>query len=401
MTLLLLSASQVSLKRECTRKYALRYIAKIESPSTPSQEIGKEVDDEQLQPYLTKGREFDDRVSGEIAASGLAHLPKPGTEGLEVQKHFILPSPSGLFKWQGYLDLWLPFRGAPGFEKVDYDRRGALIPIVGDFKTTKSFDWAKDEDDLAVDVQAQLYATWAMWERKAREVDLLWLYLRTQGARKAQATCLRVSGEHVYEQFLAIDKTGQEIAALRSSAPEEGTETAKEFALSLEPNPEACSNFGGCQYRHICNLSPCDYIDSIDTPKRSLPVVSNATIDLFANLTAKRQDVMGMSDRAVPPPPEDVIPAPFAGINPPEKVLPPAPPVGVVTAPAEEKKSRGRPRKLKPEEEAAVAKTGAELVAEMEANACGGVVKGDDFDAAWAALGDAVKRVVAAIERLP
>jgi hypothetical protein len=95
-------------------------------------------------------------------------------------------------------------------------------------------------------------------------------------------------------------------------------------------------------------------------------------LDLMANLRARAAEappppVMGMSDKDVPAPPEDVIPAAFAapatqptmlGINPPEKDLPPAPPVGI----AEAKPKRGRPAGSKN-------KTGAELTKEMEANA--------------------------------
>lgn len=114
---------------------------------------------------------------------------------------------------------------------------------------------------------------------------------------------------------------------------------------------------------------------------------ANPTLDLFANLKTRQA---GEAPSEVP----------FAGVNPPESKLPPAPPVGVTSeastpAPAADK---GKRTTRKP----SVAKSGSELVAEMAANAAPvaqvtGAGTADDFDAAWAALGQAVKRVVIAL----
>jgi hypothetical protein len=380
------SASQVSLFRECKVKWALSYLAKLKSPSSPSQALGTEVDDTQLQPYLSEGRPFDyTRESGYIAAAGLAYLPKPGTRGLEVQKHFLLPSPSGKpgepapFGYQGYLDLWLPYGGMPEIDD------GA--PIVSDFKTSKDINrWAKTTETLKTDVQSQLYATWAMWETGARRVHLVWLYFQTQGAKKTKRVWATVDAAHVLEQFLAIDKTGQDIEAVAAASPPIGSEAAKEYALSLEPSPEMCGAYGGCPYQHICNLSPSQFIDSI-SPKRSLPIVATSTLDLFANLR-KQNDVMGMSDRAVPAPPADA----FAGINPPEKDLPPAPPIGAVTeSTTTEAPKAKRGRKPKAVE---VATEPATENIELAETVPLPVVSADDFDVAWAALGLALKNVL-------
>jgi hypothetical protein len=414
---LLVSASQVSLFRDgpdddgCKRKYALRYVAGLEEPGTKSQELGKEVDDTQLQPYLKDGTPLDlTRESGLIAAAGLKFLPQPKHPGLEVQKGFVMPSPSKLFSWRGYLDLWLPQRGLPDFES------DGPYPIVSDFKTTTDCNkWAKTPEKLAIDPQAQIYATWAMWTTKARVVDLVWIYLQTRGTRKAKRVHLRVDAKHVFEQFRGLEETGREIYELRTRADVElkgvkDKQAAIDWALSLPPNTNACDKFGGCPHQHLCKISS-NFIDSIDidigrADRRFLPVMQDS-IDLFADLQVRSE-------------------APVVGINPPEKSLPLADPTGAVTAPppvaaseapAETPKAkRGRKPKAAPVEEPiqllgrTFTKSDAEQIeadlaeirgVKMAGDAAAGIdvsrdtdrkLEGAEFLIAWAELGSAVQR---------
>lgn len=366
---LLVSASQISLFDEnadggCKRKYAFSYVCGIKSPGTKAQELGKEVDDNQLQPYLSKGRSIDAHIpAGEIALSALKYLPQPMHPGLEVQKALWMPSPSKLFAYRGYLDLWLPFRGLPDMPS---DEPG--IPIVSDFKTSGNLDWAKTETTLAEDVQAQLYATWAMWERKVRTVDLVWIYMLTKGTkRKSKRVHIRVDGAHVFHQFKKIDALGRQIYELRKAAEGLEGDAAMAFAMAQKPNPSACGAFGGCPHRHLCNLTDLEFVDTLNAPgaatKRYLPVMES--IDLFADLETRKPEA-----------PAEVV---ALGINPPEKDLPEAPAVGAVVIPdaqpplpaSEQKAKRTRRTKAQMAADNAAAsagKTGADLVAEMQAN---------------------------------
>lgn len=340
------SASQVALFRECQRKYAFRYIARIESPPSPAAALGIEVDDNQLQPYFKSGRPFDytqESGSGYIAASGLAYLPSPTVKGLEVQKHFVMPSPSWRehrFGYQGYIDLWVPDSSALP------DIAPAGIPAVVDFKTTSNLKWAKTPEALSTDVQAQLYATHAMYETGARAVDLVWIYFQTKGPRKAIRSHLRVVADRVAEQFAAIDETAKQMVQIRREVTD---------PLTLPPNAAMCEAYGGCPYRDKCNLSPHQIIESF-AAKAALG--SNAmpnAMDLLANLKAKKNGAPAAAPPARPThfgspqtapapteipaaflPPATAAPAPL-GINPPEAGLPAAPP--------QEKPKRGRPPK--------------------------------------------------------
>lgn len=299
----LISASQISLFRECARKWAWRYIAKIQTPQHPSAALGTEVDDTQLQPYLRDGKPFDyTRDSGYIAAAGLAFLPKPMTPGLEVQKYFYLPSPAsgGKFAYQGYMDLWLPD------SSLVPDMPGGA-PFVGDFKTTSDLKWAKSVAALSTDVQAMLYATDALFETGSDVVDLSWMYFQTRGPRKTKRTYLRVTSEHVIEQFKAIENTALELFDAKTNVTD---------PLSLPPSPSQCEAYGGCPFRDKCNLSPTDHLaalaarDSVfNEVQKGLGMSGNSTSSLMANLQAKKARAQGAATAAAPaaaplPPPE-------------------------------------------------------------------------------------------------
>ncbi len=364
----LVSPSQITTFRACQRKWALEKLAGLRSRSTPSQELGTDVDDHQLQPYLRDGRPFDftkANKSGDIAASGLKYLPQPKSPGLEVQRHFVMPSPSSTpgeyapFAYQGYLDLWLPLRGMPDMPIVLVP-----IPIVSDFKTMKDLKWAKTAAQLEKDPQAMIYAAWAMYFTGARVVDLAWINLQTQGARKATRTTHRVDAAHVAAELLELDRTAQEI--MRTRAELEGHEDKQAAALSLEPSPSECKAYAGCPHEALCNLSPLQIIDGLAAQaarRKGLPIVSNtpATSSLLERMRAKK----AAADGATPPPPTHFgspetapapteipaafLPTPSVGINPPESALPPAPPVGTAApaapAPASPPPRRGRPPK--------------------------------------------------------
>ncbi len=262
--------------------------------------LGIEIENEQLQPYLRDGKEFDlDKRAGQIAAAAREYLPPPGSITKEqLQKRFVLPSPSwegrqNPFAYIGFKDMWLVgSKLLPGFE--------GMFPAVVDFKTTSNLNqYAKDENDLRTDVQANLYAMNALIETDAKAVDLVWLYMRTRDTPKAKRTHLRVYPEQVAEQFAAIDETGQQIATLKETVTD---------PLTLPPNPEACSKYGGCPYQHKCNLSPT---------QKLFPQGVNVNMQSSAALLKNLRVRAGA-------------PAEPLGINPPEKDLPPpSPPLTV------------------------------------------------------------------------
>jgi hypothetical protein len=394
-----LSASQISTFMDCQRKWAFKYIEKLEAPQHPSAALGQEVHERQLGPYLLEGREFDfTRSSGEIANELRTLIPVARTPGLQVERQFMIPSPSGDFWYVGYLDLW-----APDSAVVPGMTGGA--PLVGDFKTTSNLAYAKTPETLKTDTQAQLYAAAMMVEEEANELDLVWFYTRTRRPYRGQRVHLRVGGSHVADQFARIDAVGRELFSTRSASPRPD---------DLPPSVRMCDAYGGCPYRHKCNLSPAvqaaavnmertvqnpDFFASLRKdvgappapvpvpagtpgsfavhaagPEASLqpgsylpavapqpagfnPFASHAPMPpaqaagLPAFLTAPSDPMHARQAPAAPVMPAGFTPPSTVAINPPEGALPPAPPVGAAAAPSAapvEAPKRGRPRKDAP-----------------------------------------------------
>jgi PD-(D/E)XK nuclease superfamily len=168
-----LSASQVQLFRNCQRAWAFRYIQGIESPPGPGAVLGGSVH-AQLETYLLGGDlDFTTEV-GYIAASGLAHLPQPGTPGMRVEHEFHFLGPSG-HSYLGYKDVEL-------HPSITRGERGVII----DHKTTSDLRWQKSPETLLTDIQATLYAVDFFRERpNENDVELRWVYYLTRGTKKS------------------------------------------------------------------------------------------------------------------------------------------------------------------------------------------------------------------------
>ena len=358
----LVSATQVELFETCQRRWGFKYLDRIEVPVHPAAALGTEVQDTQIDPYLAEGREFDfTRPSGEIANALRPLLMAPKTPGLRLRRKFLMPSPSSAFAYQGEFDLWAPDSACvPGLE--------GGRPLLGDIKTTGNLTYAKNPATLAKDVQAVLYATDVMVEDGADELDLVWFYSRTKGARRAQREHLRVGGapaasgiaqvssSQIVEQFGRIDEIATKLVAIKLARPK---------VEDLPPTVRACDLYPphGCPYRHKCNLSPAvqaaavnrealimnqEWLDKLRKGQAAPvapvpPAATDAAIPLppWANAPV---DPLHARQPAAPP---VVMPSTVA-INPPESALPPAPPVGVAppaSAPAAAPARRGRPPK--------------------------------------------------------
>jgi len=305
----LFSQSQIASFRECQRRWGWKYLHKLFTEQTPAQKLGDEIEKQQLVPYLTEGRQFNFSAptgSGYMAAELLPFLPQPKTPGLEMQKRLVIPSPSRKangehvgFGYQGFVDLWLPD------SSLVPDMPGGR-PFVGDFKSTKSFDYAKTRETLATDVQANLYAFATMSLTGAREVDLKWMYTRTKGARRAKQVILRVVADQVAEQFQKINETGLELKVIRDANP---------HPLELPPSPDQCEAYGGCPYRDKCNLSPTQINQAfkasaarglgIQEEWKMANVSANPSMGLLAQLQQQRTGVA----------PQPAAPAPTPGVT--------------------------------------------------------------------------------------
>lgn len=352
----LVSASQISLFIDCERKWAFRYLDKIETPPHPSAELGKQVDDEQLQPYLRDGRPLDytlkfqgERRSADIAAAGLHLLPKTNIQ--EIQKHITFDTPDGTFGYQGYIDLWLPQGGLPGSSDDG-------TPCITDFKTTGNLRYRKSAAQLAIDIQANVYARWSFATSHLGVLDLGWIYFHTKKPYRAETTHLRMLRAENTERFEAIDEVAHRLVSIRKASPK---------AEELKPSVHACGSFGGCPYQHLCNLSPTQKTDAgfATWLKQVETTEMNATTNageklvglaaLRARVAAEKEASTGFVIDSLAKG-ETYQSQAMVGINPPESLLPPAPAVGsadtaekasepVQQPEAPPKRGPGRPKK--------------------------------------------------------
>jgi hypothetical protein len=168
---------------------------------------------------------------GACAFEFLHVLPQPGTPGLDIEQHIQFP----------------PFHGYPDvLEPPDADG----IPTVDDHKTCGSFRYAIES--LKDDTQAAIYAHFAFnLYHAAPAVDLRWNYV-TRSRPKLHA---------VHQRVTRADITPT-IERARATALRMAQVTAR-TALELPPNPIACEQYGGCQYRSLCNLTAQDKLTAL------------------------------------------------------------------------------------------------------------------------------------------
>jgi PD-(D/E)XK nuclease superfamily protein len=337
-----LSASQVQTFVNCQRAWAWKYVEGVEEPSSPAAEKGKQVH-AVLEQYLTGGQiDFTTEI-GYIAASGLQHLPQPGTwvdvedrkvwvpaPGLLVEQEFHFVGPSG-HSYLGYKDL-----------ETDDD--------VYDHKTTSDLRWQKTEEELRIDIQATLYAVDHFRKHPDKnEVKLHWVYYQTKNAKKSAVTRLRVQQDETWQRFLEIEKIADQMAVAATKQP-----------LELPPSINHCSAYGGCPHQGRCNLSPFDRMRSHVEQNKLLaslslkkangaaavpppaalaappPVAAPAAVP--ANQLLARMRAAGapaaMTPAAAPPVPTEVPAATGPAINPPEYQPPPIAPPPATPPPA-------------------------------------------------------------------
>lgn len=231
------SASQINTFRDCPRKWRYSRPDAFGSRANPAAALGSGVHGV-LEGWLRDGTPIDptDRL-GAIAMSGVQYLPPPKTCAVEAD--FAIDRP-GDIRYTGRIDLW-----------------NQRLGIVYDHKTTKDLVWAKSEDDLREDVQANLYALAAFDFLDAQRtpvgsVDLVWIYYTTATpykSRKVHLTVMRESAERV---IALADETAREIGQYMDKEPD-----------AVPRNPAACDSYGGCPYLVECGPTAAQRIGSI------------------------------------------------------------------------------------------------------------------------------------------
>lgn len=291
------SASQIATfddtKEGCQRKWAWGRIARIRSPQGVGAALGEEIH-KQIEDYLG-GKPLDfTKPSGYIVSSGLEFIPKPGTPGLVTERQFHFE-----------------------FEKASYmGRMDCEIPsVVHDWKSTKNFKYRLSKEELRKDPQAILYAC-DYFRRHPTELEVKcsWVYLRTEGAKKSVKTEITITQEEAAKGLEALEKISERMAGIYDAAPPlqntpEAQKRLSDYILSLSPNENSCSAFGGCPHRGRCtDLDPLKQIFSKHAKKTEETKKNMSILNKMRGATAP----VAATPKVVEP----------QQINPPEQHLP-------------------------------------------------------------------------------
>lgn len=233
------SPSQVSTYEDCPRKWAFSWLDGLEGPKHPSAIRGIKVH-RHLELWLKKRVPPGGNEEARVAQVMLPHLPPPH---LVRQEHVEMPAGLliGDVRFVMVLDLFVPSLSVP-------------VPVVHDHKTTSSFDWALTPDVMHEDVQASLYAAWAMVATKCGEVDVQWTYGLTKGAPRAHPVRARLTLPMIQDRLRRSVESAREMREILEAGGS---------AIDVPYDASACEKYGGCPFQDRCNLTPQDRMESI------------------------------------------------------------------------------------------------------------------------------------------
>lgn len=349
-----LSPTQIELHRACPRKRFIKNALRVPMAQSPSAAVGEAVHTVQ-EDWITQGKEPDGnqrvtysnkytgqpehRFPGQIFMKGRHLVPAPGTAVAESK--FKMQTPGGFV-----------FMGAR-----DWVRKPEHGLQLGDGKTTTSPIYALRSDELATDVQNNLYL-FDLWTNPASPARIggqpppavipsRWVYYLTDEPKqpnKRFATDLHLvkwqswvsanrpaawgvehiaTFPHVIKQVEEIDATALEIVTIQEQTTD---------PMKVRGNPHACEEYGGCPYANTehCRLTTADIYgrgleQHAQAEVRDMDTMSAA----IANAQALAAKLAAGNPGAVVAPP--VVAAPPVAVPPP--VVPPpvmvAPPVTV------------------------------------------------------------------------
>ena len=240
------SPTQISLLRECERKYAFKYVKGIRQPTTPAMQFGLEGHD-LLEQWLRHGDYPPDTDVGLTARQGIRDgwLPTPH-DSLMVEIGMILRLPDLGANIIGLADCIVP----PSSE----------IPIVIDHKFTSALKWAKKAAELRNDPQSLFYTRWVREYFEVLKSKARWIYYagtKPKGGERPR----KPAGAQKVELILAHnDKTWDAMRAdiariveLRATKPD---------PKSLKATTSSCDNYGGCPYKRVCMKQPGRFFPS-------------------------------------------------------------------------------------------------------------------------------------------
>lgn len=278
------SVSQIETFELCPRKWAFEKMDGVYVKPNKFAALGTEVHDV-LEDFLSKGKPIDtDTVAGRIAKPGVKYLPFPKTPGMRVEKWFSI-----IFGVAAY-------RGLKDVEIIQANR---ARPLVLDHKTTRSWKWKKSKQELLSDTQAGIYAADAMQKTGAEEVDLRWVYYKTEGKPNSDPVDAVINREQVSRILTRTDQTARRIVQV--------LQTHKR-ALDVMPDFRGCSAYGGCPFREThCKPKANQVLKAIvaqqlTKERRENKKSGSTTSDFLAEMSNRKKNKSGGGGERDPQP---------------------------------------------------------------------------------------------------
>lgn len=242
-----ISATQIDMFRQCPRKWAWNYIAKVPRVEKASLALGTRVH-EILENYFKNGDapnpneewsfKNDSKIflPGRIASNMInARTPKPRTAGVEYE--FKIYCDKYDFYYVGKLDLqW-------------YENINNILFILDHKTSVDPKAWGKKPEDLDKDIQGILYP-WAGLQVYKYSDDII--FTLNYGAtnlnnRKNMIVTRTFKPKDIQQRFAEIiEPTAVKMVELKRKGVE---------PLKIACNPNMCETYGGCDHKQRCNLT--------------------------------------------------------------------------------------------------------------------------------------------------
>ena len=219
------SASQFKTFSLCQRKWYIEKCTDTPRPEPSAAMLLGSAVHELLEEHVRDGVEIaGDTKAGRIARTAIEYIP-----GGELQVELELRMESLGPPLIGFIDL--------------YDTMDSSCPMVIDYKTTSSWDWAKTEQQLTTDPQMIAYGQYALEQHPdANEVIVAHIQLKTRGAPESRLVSVELTRDHVHSEWAKLVDLASTMKEVSRIDDVEG----------VTPNLSACGAFGGCPYADTC-----------------------------------------------------------------------------------------------------------------------------------------------------
>lgn len=220
------SASQVDTFRSCKRKWYYTKVVDRDLPQTSSEPAEK---GGRMHAWLAN---FFEPQKHEKPLD----ISEDETNRCRKALH-VLPCITAGAQAEADVELYIGENKGIGF--IDL-----LMPShIIDYKTTKNFRYAKEEETLRRDAQVLSYGKWLLEQYpECQGVRFTWLYIATTGAMDEKPVDFTMTRKEIEDGFqVHVVPHVIEMDVLQSAD-----------VAAVEQNENACDDYGGCPFRKRC-----------------------------------------------------------------------------------------------------------------------------------------------------